>query len=107
MSSTLIFGAVSAGKNLAGFTVYLIYGVRSRPEVKPIVGPKNAITGKSHHLILYGAIICATSLTTAAARETNPNSDHIVLPSGQILTPSAVPGAQLQYLTLGHYRLGL
>jgi len=37
----------------------------------------------------------------AAPQEENPDSDRVLLPSGQLLTPLATPGAQQQYLSAG------
>ena len=38
---------------------------------------------------------------TGAPKEGNPDSDRTLLPSGQLLTPLAAPGAQQQYLVVG------
>jgi YVTN family beta-propeller protein len=58
---------------------------------------KRAITAKSHRFILWGAITCAASLTNAAPKMEYPDPDHTLLPSGQLLTPLATPGAQQQH----------
>jgi DNA-binding beta-propeller fold protein YncE len=62
---------------------------------------KRAITAKSHRFILCGAVICAASLMSADGKEENPDPDHILLPSGQLLTALAVPAVQRQYLVVG------
>jgi DNA-binding beta-propeller fold protein YncE len=48
-------------------------------------------------------MIYAASSITAAPAEEHPNPDQAFLPSGQLLTPLAAPGARLQYLELRHW----
>jgi hypothetical protein len=57
--------------------------------------------GKFLPLVFCEATICAALLTVAAPGHENP--DGFVLPSGQFVTPLAIPGAQLQNLELRRF----
>jgi hypothetical protein len=57
--------------------------------------------GKSLPLVFCEATICAALLTAVAPGDENP--DSFVLPSGQFVTPLAIPGAQLQNLELRRF----